>query len=68
MWGLIAVIYLIVWSILEIITVEMAESKQRSTVGWFFIVLALGLLGLIILSVLPNLNRKELPPLPKKDK
>ena len=53
--GVLLVISLIVGAICAAI----ASSKGRSSVGWFFGGFFLGLIGIILVSVLPNLKEQE---------
>ena len=49
----------IILLIFGIICAAIAGSKGRSVIGWFFIGFFFGLLGLIIVLVLPNLKEAE---------
>jgi len=40
---------------------SIAKSKNREQVGWFFGGLFLGLIGLIIIALLPKLNNTKSP-------
>jgi hypothetical protein len=49
----------IILLILGIVCAVIADSKGRSAIAWFFIGFLAGLIGLIILLVLPNLKEAE---------
>ena len=45
---------IVIWIICAVVCAVIAESKNRSAVGWFFIGLVLGILGVILVAVLPS--------------
>ena len=53
-------INVIILSCFGAITAIIANNKGRSAVGWFFIGFFLGLFGLILVLVLPNLKQQSL--------
>lgn len=57
--GGILIFQLIMLLILGAISSAIAHNKGRSAVGWFFGGALLGLIGLIIVAVLPNLNEQR---------
>ena len=50
---------LIICLIMGVVCAVIGQSKGRSGVGWFFVGLLLGLIGLIIVLVVPNLREQE---------
>lgn len=50
---------LLVWLGFGGITAAVARSKGRNAVGWFFIGLVAGCIGIIIVACLPNLNEER---------
>ena len=52
-------VQLIIMVILGAVAAAIAGSKGRSAIGWFFGGLFLGLIGIIIVAVLPNLKEAE---------
>ena len=53
------VIQLILLLIFAAISAAVAASKGRTVIGWFFLGLFLGLIGVIIIAVLPNLKKRQ---------
>ncbi len=53
------VVHLIIGLVMGAISSSVAASKGRSAVGWFFGGFFLGIIGLIIVAVLPNLKEQE---------
>lgn len=51
--------FLIVGVILGVICALLAHSKGRNAIGWFFIGFLLGIIGLIICLVVPNLKEQR---------
>lgn len=54
-------ILLVVWVLCGIASAVIANAKNRSAFGWFILGLLLGVLGLLIIAVLPQ--QAPLPPL-----
>ena len=52
-------VQLIIWLVFGGITAAIAHSKGRNAVGWFFIGLLAGCIGLIIIICLSNLNEEK---------
>ena len=51
--------YLAVAAILGLIAAIIASNKGRNVVGWFFVGFLLGLIGVIIAAVMPNLKKER---------
>lgn len=51
--------FLILPAICGIIAAIIASSKGRNVVGWFFVGFLLGLIGVIIAAVMPNLKKQK---------
>ena len=54
-----AVLYLIVWVVCGLISYKIAGGKNRNQIGWFFGGFFLGLIGILIVLLLPPLNKME---------
>jgi hypothetical protein len=52
-------VWLIVSLICGAIAAVVASGKGRSPIGWFFLGFLLGLIGIVIVAVLPNLKEEE---------
>ncbi|MFV1959793.1 MAG: GYF domain-containing protein [Planctomycetota bacterium] len=52
-------VFLFIYLICGVIAAVIATSKGRSGIGWFFGGAFLGLIGIIIVAVLPNLKEEE---------
>ena len=49
----------VIWLVCGVISAAIASSKGRSAVGWFFGGVFLGLIGIIIIACLSNLNEER---------
>tara|TARA_R110002096_G_scaffold433887_1_gene653674 strand:- start:13518 stop:13841 length:324 start_codon:yes stop_codon:yes gene_type:complete len=47
--------FIVVWIIFAFVTAAIAESKQRSVLGWFFVGLLFGIFAIIVIAVQPSL-------------
>ena len=54
--------YVIVWIVCSIACAVIAHAKQRSVVGWFLLGMLLGIIGIIIVAVLPSNEPRKICP------
>lgn len=61
------IVTLIVWIALGVITANLAKQRGRDPFIWFFIGTVFGLLGMLLLFILPNLSSEEVKKTEKTD-
>jgi len=51
--------FIVVWIICAIVCAVIAPSKNRSAGGWFFIGLLIGVFGIVLVVVLPAIEKEK---------